>query len=93
MTNDMRSGGSTSGDASGQQQFLVEQGGKVYVTQVLQEVDPQDERFQSALGSGEAGRAVAYSDDQAGMEYKSEAVSAAQIEPTVSAAQIDPNNQ
>ena len=85
---DERSSEDTGG--AGTQQFLVEQGGKLYIAQVMQEADPQDETVQAALrDAGDAGKAIPYSGGQSGMEYKA---SFAQIDPQTE-AQIEPPQQ
>ena len=74
----------------GTQLFLVDQGGKLYIAQVVQEADPEDESVKAALREpGDVGRAIVYSGGQAAMEFKA---SFAQIEPQ-SSAQIEPPQQ
>jgi hypothetical protein len=85
---DERSNEGTGG--AGAQQFLVDQGGKLYIAQVMQEADPQDETVQAALReAGDAGTAIPYPGGPSAMEYKA---SFAQIEPQTE-AQIEPPQQ
>lgn len=68
MTQD-RTDGSASGGASGQPQFIVEHGDKYYRTQVVGEVDPQE---QSSLQQAEpAGRAYLDPQEGGGISVKS----------------------
>jgi hypothetical protein len=61
-------------EQAGEQGFLVEYGGKLYRTHVVQECDPQDQQMQAALqNASEAGKAVVYPSEQQGSDisYKS----------------------
>lgn len=68
MTDD-RTDGSASGGASGQPRFIVQHGDKYYRTQVVGEVDQQE---QSALQQAEpAGRAFIDPQEGGGLSFKS----------------------
>src|SRR3712207_3400265 len=61
--------------SSGQPQFLVQHGGKVYRTTGVEEVDPQDQQVQAMLGGQAESVSAFVQPATAGMSFKSAAMS------------------